>query len=261
MGQVPARIMIVGDGRLAKTLWDVLHATDFPPPGASQATIRPAVQSVSRWSRKNHVSLALAVEESKATHIWLAITDQALESFIKENQPSFRNRTVVHFAGSLPTLHGVHAAHPLMTFDGQGPHTYVWFSKVPFALDLEGPELTELLPGFINDSFRLKPSARAYYHALCAAAGNFTVLLWETVGSRFQTELALPPGVLGAYRRQIFKNLDEATGRSVLTGPLLRDDTETLDSHRSALATHFEAPLLKIYDAFADLFRTERLKK
>jgi predicted short-subunit dehydrogenase-like oxidoreductase (DUF2520 family) len=255
MGQVPAqpevRIFIIGDGRLATTLWDVLHAPDIPF----------AFTDISRWTRDDETSLVDALNIKNPTHVWLAISDRAIRDFAKEHHVHLMNRVVVHFAGSLGGWPGVFAAHPLTTFNGSGAHTYAWFSKIPFILDLDGPELTVLLPGFENPSYRLEPSQRAYYHALCATAGNFSVLLWEAVANRFERDLALPSEALAVFRRQIFQNLDESNGASVLTGPLLRGDIATIEAHRSSLLARFEIPLLKIYDAFSDLFRTERARR
>ncbi|CAN5731450.1 2-dehydropantoate 2-reductase PanG [soil metagenome] len=252
MGQVPARILIIGDGRLATTLWDVLHAPDFPLARSTES---------SRWTRDSETSLNDVLAKFDASHVWLAISDRALREFTHEHHPVLKDRTVVHFAGSLAGWPGVHAAHPLTTLNGSGAHTYSWFTKIPFVLDLDGPELATLLPGFENATYRLDPSQRAYYHALCATAGNFSVMLWESVATRFERDLALPSEILSVFRRQIFQNLDESDGASVLTGPLLRNDLETMKSHRTAFLSLFEIPLLKIYDAFTDLFRTERARR
>lgn len=249
MGQVPARILIIGNGRLATTLWDVVHAPDFPSPIV-----------VSRWARKDETDLTSVLSKFNPTHVWLALSDRAIREFTIVHREQLVGRTVVHFAGSLGGWPGVHAAHPLTTLNGKGDHTFAWFSEIPFVLDFDGPGLTSLLPGFKNPTYRLDPRKRAYYHALCATAGGFSILLWETIAKRFEKDLGLPASALTIFRRQIFKNLDEAGDVSVLTGPLSRGDSETLETHRSALLDHFEMPLLKIYDAFADLFRTEREK-
>jgi 2-dehydropantoate 2-reductase len=254
MGQVPARILIVGNGRLAKTLWDVLHAPDFPSPC-----------KVSRWTRADetsgHGSFRDALSKFNPTHVWLAISDGALHEFAETHQEQLKPITIVHFAGSLGGWPGVHAAHPLTTLNGSGEHSFTHFTQIPFVLDLDSPPFADLMPGFENQTFRLDPNQRAFYHALCATAGNFTVLLWETVADRFERELALPREALAVFRRQIFQNLETSGDASVLTGPLARGDVKTLQSHRAALLGRFEIPLLQIYDGFADLFRTERARR
>lgn len=255
MGQVPnvtapaVKILVIGDGRLATTLWSVLQTK------AKSTTSTPMLTE--RWSRRTPTTLRDLVSSFQPTHVWLAISDRAIASFAAEHAALFEARTVVHFAGSLSLINGVHAAHPLTTFASTVAMPEDEFNRVPFVLDLQGPELSTLMPGFWNRAFRLAPEERAYYHALCVMAGNFTTLLWETVAARFEETLTLPAEALSSYRDQTFKNLAHAQGRSVLTGPLVRGDSETIQAHHRALLEHFEMPLLKIYDGFADLYRTE----
>lgn len=265
MGQVPAgksigakriltgakRILIVGDGQLARVLLANI---------VSHAIARHTVKHiVKQWTRKSGSTFSAAVSEFDPTHIWLAISDSSLRSFAKEHADLFKNRIGVHFAGSLSGFDSLHVAHPLSSF--ASPISPDKFPLIPFVLDLDGPELSELLPGFDNKSFRLNPNDRTYYHALCAMAGNFTVMLWEAVGIRFQNRLGLSRGTLDVYRNQIFENLTMASRNenteSVLSGPIARGDAETIAKHHTALSQNFEMPLLKIYDGFTDLHRTE----
>ncbi len=241
------RILVIGDGRLASTLFEVLQER-------SSATGAAFTQ----WTRSSTISLNEKLATFDATHIWLSIADDAIMGFAHEHRTLLASRTVVHFAGSLPSFEFVHAAHPLTSFASSvSPMTLSDFSKVPFILDREAPELSELLPGFTNISYRLDPEQRAYYHALCAISGNFTVLLWETVALKFEQELGLPQTALENYRSRIFENLASAAkGQSVLTGPIARGDHTTIQRHRSSLLEKYEMPLLKIYDGFLDLYRT-----
>lgn len=254
MGQVPAgknktsSILIVGNGRLASALTQILTAN-------SDTFI------FERWSRNSSTSFEQALEQINATHVWLAISDDAIVPFTTENQKFLRHRTVVHFSGSLPSFEFVHAAHPLTTFSttsSSGSMSLDRFAEVPFVLDRTGPELSELMPGFKNPSYRIDPERRAYYHALCAISGNFTVLLWESVAAKFESDLQIPRSALANYRRQVFENLSRSGTDSVLTGPLVRGDVATIQKHRHALLTKNEMPLLKIYDGFVDLYRTSQ---
>lgn len=255
MGQVPSemtQILIIGDGRLATALRH--HHDDL---SAAKAPVRTSI--VEQWSRKSPTPLSETLARFDATHVWLAIADGALESFVREHATFLESRStgesriVVHFAGSMPDFSFVHCAHPLTTFAGGAAD----LSGVPFVLDRGGCELKKLMPGFDNPVYRINPADRAYYHALCAIAGNFTTLLWETVGRRFEERLELPEDALTVYRNRIFENLRLATGRSsALTGPLARGDFATIQKHRDSLLGHYEIPLLKIYDGFVDLYRT-----
>ncbi len=262
------RVLLVGDGQLAKVLWNQLKAK----------------QVAKQWSRKtNHKTnqtFSEVVAEFNPTHVWIAISDGSIEKFATENSEFLKGRTVVHFAGSRPSFSVqasgettmVASAHPLTTFASSiEPEN---FASIPFVLDLDSPPLSDLLPGFSNPSVRLNSKDRGYYHALCVMAGNFTVMLWEAMGARFD-QLGERPNsgsaeapserishaTLNAFRDQIFENLASAAAAenriSVLSGPLSRGDAETIAHHRSELRARGEIPLLKIYDGFLELHRTE----
>lgn len=254
MGQVPrAKILLVGRGRLASALKLEL-----------ERTLEPA--SWRAWSRTDE-NFSSALDAFKPTHIWLAISDSAILPFVQENSERLSKLSpiIVHFAGSLCSFQitdlNVHAAHPLSTFTLENSQTD--FTKIPFVLDRGGPNLDELMPGFTNPVFRLDSEKRVYYHTLCAIAGNFTTLLWESIASRFESDLQISKKCLDVYRDQVFKNLDDGScdSNSRLTGPLSRGDRSTMKSHRAALFERSQVPLLKIYDAFTDLYRTDRQEK
>lgn len=244
------RVLLVGDGQLAKVLWAQLKAK----------------QVAKQWSRKSAQTFPAVIKEFDPTHIWIAISDRSLESFANENSAMFKSRTIVHFAGSRPSFSSaarkdsamVFAAHPLTTF--AAPIEAEDFALIPFVLDQDSPPLTELMPGFSNPSMRLKPDDRGYYHALCVMAGNFTVMLWEAMNARFD-RMGVSHATLNVFRNQIFENLANAamseTRTSVLSGPIARGDADTIERHRSELLQRGELPLLKIYDGFLDLHRTE----
>ena len=126
MGQVPVKILLVGDGRLAKTL-----ASLFP--------------EALRWSRRAGVSLSSFIQQSDPSHIWLAISDTAIPEAIAAHSGDLKNRIVVHFAGSLSKIGNAFSAHPLSTFSGASM-SKTEFDAIPFTLDFDGPELSVLIP-------------------------------------------------------------------------------------------------------------------
>lgn len=267
MGQVPSfaaslsppYVVVVGDGRLARSL--IQLAPSFLPPSAQLAQIK-----------RVDVPLRMAAELRVATHVWLAIPDPWIAPFAHENLSPHRDDViqrkatlkVVHFAGALPSFdeHGVrlHAAHPLMTFTGKtlSVADRERFFRTPFALSPGSPPLQELLPGLSNPTFTVRDDDRTHYHALCALAGNFTVVLWEAVAGKLRDDLGLTADVLAPYREQIFANLAGARdGESVLTGPLSRGDNATALRHQADLLARAEPALARLYSAFVDVVRTE----
>lgn len=241
MGQVPSgfKILLVGNGRLATTLF-----------GALQGDIR-------RWSRSSSAPITLnqAIRDENPSHIYLAVSDTSLSEIADQCREDFQGRTVVHFAGSLSSFAGIHAAHPLSTFSSrETPMPAPEFERVPFILDRGGPAFSTLFPTLRNSSFEMDPALRGYYHALCVMSGNFTVLLWEAAARRFEKKVGVPADALDVYREQIFKNLAQATtAKSVLTGPLARGDMKTIDAHFESLKAQNESALLEIYRGFIKL--------
>lgn len=271
MGQVPDStvstvttrdsIVLVGEGRLAKALRALAPFFIDEKP----------LLSVTRedLDRNGHTIF------NRASHVWLAISDPSIVPFTQEflchEAHASHALTAVHFAGSLPTLNvgrdgwhvTVHAAHPLSSFARDRVMGWEEFRAVPFALSPESPRLSALLPGCANPTFTIRDEDRIYYHTLCAVAGNFTVLLWETIARHFAHDLELPPALLNTYQQQVFDNLRIVGSglplpASVLTGPIARGDDATIRKHIDTLMQRNEASLAQIYQSFVQLNRTNQ---
>jgi predicted short-subunit dehydrogenase-like oxidoreductase (DUF2520 family) len=228
MRQVPAEAhyLLIGDGRLARHLAHYLELEHL---------------SFDQWSRRSSVALESLAE--RCTHVLVAISDSAIEPFLREHS-FLRDRVCVHFSGALvSTL--ASSVHPLMTF---GPSLYSLeeYRAVPFVLERDRPVL---LPGLSNVCVELSAELKPLYHALCTASGNFTVMLWEAVFERFQS-MGLPRQILFPYLVRTAQNLlTAAPGESVLTGPLKRGDFKTIEKHLEALDGD---PLAELYRAFVE---------
>jgi predicted short-subunit dehydrogenase-like oxidoreductase (DUF2520 family) len=197
-------------------------------------------QSFDQWSRRTGSADALKAFAERSTHVLLAISDSAIEPFLMAH-PFLRRLTCIHFSGALVTPFAA-SVHPLMTF---GPLLYSVedYRQIPFIVERERPTT---LPGLGNSVFEIAAELKPLYHALCAAGGNFTVMLWEAVFARFAS-LGLPREVLLPYMVRTTTNLLNADGESVLTGPLKRGDFETVEKHLAALDGD---PLADVYRAF-----------
>lgn len=223
-----AHYLIIGDGRLAEHLRTFLSLENLV---------------YSQWARSSGRSLNPELES--ATHVLLCISDGALAQFVAEN-PAMLKRVCVHFSGSV-VLPEIPSAHPLMTFAAGEKYSLDVYRSIPFVLETGRSSLAELMPGLSNASFAISPEQKPLYHALCAMAGNFTVLLWEKAFSAFGT-LGLPREVLLPFLAQVSKNLiSSREGVSVLTGPLVRGDDKTIAKHLAVLG---DDPYADVYRAF-----------
>jgi predicted short-subunit dehydrogenase-like oxidoreductase (DUF2520 family) len=232
MRQVPHTdsppIGIAGDGRVAR------HFIHY----FTQLGIH-----VRTWSRRGGPVSPLEAFSGCGT-ILLLLRDDAIADFVHA-WPALRASRLVHCSGSLRTP-VAESAHPLMMFAEQ-LYDLDLYRRIPFIVDAGGTPFHQLLPGLPNPSFAIPPEEKAYYHALCVMAGNFSTLLWARLFDQFEARLAIPASAALPYMEQIAANLHSDGGRA-LTGPLVRGDTGTIAANLRALEGD---PFHAVYAAFA----------
>ena len=224
-------ILLIGSGRLAKHLlhWNAL-------------LIKP--NQIKTWNRSEDPKvLKQFLDESTA--VWLAISDSAISPFFEQHLIHY-NGNVIHFSGALHDSR-MKCAHPLMTFPNElmPDSTY---QQIYFALT-GASTLSEVLPGFTNSSFVLPEKEKPLYHALCVVAGNFPQLLWNEIDQK-RNALKIPETAFNVYLQQSLNNFMKLKS-SALTGPLVRNDLETIAKNTKALAN---TKLQSIYTAFVKEF-------
>jgi predicted short-subunit dehydrogenase-like oxidoreductase (DUF2520 family) len=235
-----AAFAIIGDGRLATHLKHYFSQLDLP------------YQAWSRRSDPNENYLANVLTSS--THILLAISDSAIENFIIQH-PELNQKMVIHFSGQLSSEYA-YSAHPLMTFTTQ-LFNLEQYQKIPFILEQKSPDFSALLPGLTNPSYQIPKQLKSLYHALCVLSGNFTIILWQKFFSELENKFQLPKELAYPYLQQIFANLQDHQQQQMLTGPLARNDQQTITANLQALEND---PFQKIYQAFVDAFTLKETK-
>lgn len=222
---------IIGNGRMANHMAHYLTSLNIP---------------YIQWHRRAGTSLAECLAPSQ--HALLLISDKAIEPFVQENAALLENHSKVHFSAALDTPLA-HSAHPLMTFAEKlySPETY---QQIPFILSDDALTFADLLPGLPNPHFQIPADKRAYYHALCVMANNFTTLLWQRFFNELQQELQLPESAGKLYLEQTFSNLRQ-NPHTALTGPLARGDRVTIEKNQQALSND---PFSAVYQAFVETY-------
>lgn len=236
MGQVPhTSYLAIGGGRMARHMTHFLCLEQIP---------------FETWTR--HEPLTLLKQKARAaTHILVLITDSAIEPFIQAHpQLADDGRVVLHFSGSLATPLAF-GTHPLMTFAADRLYDLPTYREMPFVVEKNPRAFSELLPGLTNPHYEIDAADKPLYHALCAMAGNFTVLLWEKLFLEFERTLGLSREAARPFLKRIAENLASNEG-SVLTGPLARGDYVTIDKHLRALAAD---PYRDVYQTFVHAFQ------
>lgn len=250
--QVPEKIAIIGDGKVARHMIHYFESIGQPYIQwfrQKQSKQRSSLSSrLARFKHKlttsfNHQNNELDQVIMAVDKVLVLIPDDQIESFITAN-PALSDKTCIHFSGSLQTELAV-GCHPLMTF---GPELYdlETYRKIPFVVD-EGVNFKELFPWLSNPVYQIKAQHKAIYHAFCVMAGNFSQMLWQSIRQDLP-EIGLPADIMSSYLIQNTINFTQNPDNSA-TGPLVRGDYQTVEKHLYALNNQ---PLAVIYQAFLD---------
>jgi len=217
MGQVPThRYVLIGSGALVRHF--SFYFSHFKS------------AEISIWNRREHCLEYLCELLNSATHVVLAISDSALESFFNLHRPKAPKAQWIHFSGAQHIPEMI-AAHPLMSF---GPELYSLdiYKKIHFAVT-GVDSLKAALPELENSFTLVPPEQKALYHSLCVLGGNLPLLLWEKMNSGL-SELGFPSKASDLYLELVFSNYLSLRAKA-LTGPLKRKDFSTIQKNISAL--------------------------
>lgn len=222
MRQVP-KYLILGSGRVARHMSYYLSLLEIP---------------FIQWDGRESIKSLIA----KVDRILILVSDAAIEKVIRENELKEKSK-LIHFSGALVTDLAF-GAHPLMTF-GDDIYDFKTYKEIPFIIEDGGPDFSDLLPGFLNLSFKISRELKPLYHSLCVLSGNFTVLLWQKFFKDMKEKFGVPEEAIRPFLHQTLVNL-EKNPDAALTGPLSRRDLETIDKNIAALAS----------DPYADVYRS-----
>jgi len=244
MRQVP-QYLLIGSGRMSKHM-------NFYLSNKNKSNIL-------NWSRNKNNSEDLLKKINLSTHIIILISDDQIIDFLVKHQNHLKDKICIHFSGCIYTKLAF-GAHPLNTFSDK-IYDINKYETIPFILDANSPEFSDLFPMLNNPNFKLDPDKKSLYHAYCVMANNFTTLLWENSFAKFSDKLGIPKQALLNILEQTCKNLLDANqpdlhnktySNSVLTGPLARGDHKTINKNIQALEDS-QDPYADIYKAFKNL--------
>lgn len=201
--------------------------------------------SFDTWSRANSKK-ELTQKLNFASHVLILISDPAIESFattfLKQT-----NAVCIHFSGSVFTPHA-YGAHPLLCFN-KDLYDLSVYSAITFVVDQGAPET--LLPGVPNKIVHLDPALKTKYHAFCVLSGNFSCLLWQKLFTSLEEIFKIPKEIAFIYLQQQTKNL-LSDSKNALTGPLVRQDMQTIYKHLTVLEND---PFQKVYESFVSCYQ------
>lgn len=227
--QVPKKTYtIVGDGKVARHFVHYFNLLGI---------------SSNQWQRQQSINqLQQSVTQSDV--VLLLISDDAIEQFIQQH-PFLQNKILIHLSGSLIIEQAI-GCHPLMTF-GQEFYDLETYQSMPFICD-NGVDFSAVFPQLKNQSYSVEPKQKAYYHAMCVMAGNFSQVLMRETSQQLNNQLDLPLDLMFPYLLQNTKNFI-ANPKTSATGPLERGDITTVQKHLQVLEGN---ELENIYQSFIE---------
>ena len=238
---------IVGGGRLARHFSEYFRLLEIPH---------------TRWTRDHRSAFntfespdpewRLQATVREADHVLLLVADSNIIAVLRQ-YPFLHEKQLIHCSGSL-CIPGVSGVHPLMTFSDQ-LYPLDTYQRVPFVLET-GSSFVQLFPGLPNPHFVIDAEDKGRYHAMCVMAGNFSQLIWKSISDRFERQFALPATLLHPYLQQLAENFIQ-TPRSALTGPLTRNDRQTIERNFNSLSGD---PLQDLYAAFIHFHEQEKIQ-
>jgi predicted short-subunit dehydrogenase-like oxidoreductase (DUF2520 family) len=258
-------ITLVGAGNLSQALVRLLPNAGYR---IDEIVIRPsssrksAVAKIARGVGARVTAVENATWSSNV--IWLTVSDDAIADCANSVAPrtDWKGKVVLHSSGALSSGElaalrrlGAHVAsvHPMMTFvPGRVPNV----SGVAWTLEGD-PKATAVAREIVRSlgglSIAIDPKHKSLYHAFGAFLSPLLVIHLEIA-----SQLALASGIerrkLGDVMRPIidqtmrnfFANLSEEGGSGkAFSGPLIRGDVETIESHLR---------VLKAFPAALDLY-------
>ena len=234
--QVPQKMMrtytVVGNGKVAKHFLYYFKLLGI---------------GVNHWHRHMPLS-ALHQFVQSSDSLLLLIRDDAIEAFIREH-PFIQATTLVHFSGSLSSDMAL-ACHPLMTFSSE-LYDLQHYQAFPFVCE-NGVDFKSVFPQLKNPSYCIDKSQKAFYHAQCVMAGNFSQILMRSCCKQVSQKLGLPEDVMFPYLQQNTQNfIANPDGSS--TGPLQRGDLTTVNKNLQALENNDLAGLYRAFITYSHL--------
>ena len=195
-----------------------------------------------KWARATHDSQSLATALEAVKQVFLAISDDSLESFHDENLKNFAG-PVYHFSGCHLSAN-MKTCHPLMTF-GTALYEYDVYRGMTLVLESGDKEGASLFSDFPNSVVSIPAESKPLYHALCVMSCNFPQIIWANTVRQFE-ELGIGTKALRPLLSATLDNSLNIPGGSI-TGPLARNDQLTMDKNIQSLQSDQEKDLYRCF--------------
>lgn len=223
---VPARIQVVGGGRMGSALDSALRRTD--------ATVLPLG--------------GRGADGAGADVVLLAVPDAEIAAAARAIAPG---PLVAHLSGITPLdVLGDHegfGVHPLLTVTGAGSSFAGAFAAIEGTTPRALAAAEDLASALGLRVFRVAGEDRPAYHAAASIASNFLVSL-EAFAEELAATAGVPRAALVPLAEAALRNWSSLGAEAAMTGPIVRGDASTVRRQRDAVAARTPAQL-ELFDA------------
>jgi predicted short-subunit dehydrogenase-like oxidoreductase (DUF2520 family) len=234
-------ISFIGAGNVAWHLAQALDNAEHIVQQVYSRRLQSAVQLADKLY-KAEATQSLDFSESKAIVFFIAVPDQEVATLVSQLKLP-PHAILVHTSGTLPievlaAFKNRGVFYPLQTFSKTKA---VYIPQVPFCIEASNPETEEVLVSLAQNVSRtvylVNSAERKVLHLAAVFACNFTnhlLAIAYQITLQENLEFALLEPLI---RETINKALSGENPATVQTGPAVRNDTGTMQSHLDYL-TH-----------------------
>jgi len=245
MADIPIHITIFGGGNVAIHLAKAfLSNTDIK----LQQIYNRHIDKISDFKNKTEIIDDLSKLKSADMFI-LALTDDAIADFSKKLIPY--NILTVHTSGSMPMQalqtkrNGVF--YPFQTFSKEKEN--IDFKNIPILIEAQNEhdlKLLNRLGQLLSDNVQIVDSQqRKALHISGVFAANFVNHLYEQA-HQILKEHQLSFDLLKPLILEVARKVQEITPQQAQTGPAIRSDQKTIDSHLNFLKNPVQKKIYKL---------------
>jgi len=233
------RVSIIGTGNIATHLARAIAYSDFDLVHIVSRDILRAKALAQEVSAQGIDQLSLL--ESNCDIVILAVKDEALKAELLHQIP--KDIIICHSSGTVGiNILNTHARqgvfYPLQTFSKQKS---VDFRSVPICLEANSKEvfnvLNTLAQTISTKVFAVNSEQRKALHIAAVFASNFTNLMYD-ISEKLCHEAGLDFDILRPLISETADKVQEYLPHEVQTGPAVRNDSKTIESHLKALNKH-----------------------
>jgi predicted short-subunit dehydrogenase-like oxidoreductase (DUF2520 family) len=239
------KVVIIGSGNVAQHLL--------------LAFVQSKIVDVIQVYTRNKNNTTLPLDSNKITSninalleadvYFIAVVDNAIKEV--SSLLNFSNKLVVHTSGSaamnvLDDKNRKGVFYPLQTFSKQKK---VDFKEIPICIESQNNKDYELLEkialSISNHVFKINYQQRKALHVSAVFVNNFVNHLYQ-IGQDICAENNIPFEILRSLILETSNKIISLSPSEAQTGPAIRNDTETINSHLNFLTNNNQKEIYKL---------------